>query len=176
MRGGGPAGAGGAASAKSVQQHLTVHLRTAEGFDTSAPLLNPNMTSESSAWMRWAGHTRGWWAVPEDDLRWVVRYRRKMEGGGTVIGISRDVPTFMLWGSPAVDHWMAHNATDEDRVTLHRGAPHFLWVGSIMRLRERAAKAADRGRAPGLTTDECLAEDSDPAPCTAEGLTIAALT
>eukprot|EP00662_Eupelagonemidae_sp_cell21_P048352 gene48352-48083_t len=92
MRRGAPASAGGAAGAKGVQQHLTLHLRTAGSFDTSAPLLNPNMASESSAWMRCdprdftavlrvtyakdgdhapVRHSRGWYAVPEDNLRWV---------------------------------------------------------------------------------------------------------
>eukprot|EP00662_Eupelagonemidae_sp_cell21_P038240 gene38240-57111_t len=92
-----------------------------------------------------------------DNLRWVL------EGGATVIGISRDVPTFMLWGCAAVDHWLVHTATDEDRSVLHKGGGgdwRMALTGNIKGLRTRAAAAADRGRAPGLKTDTDLAKDS----------------
>jgi len=59
----------------------------------------------------------------EDNLAWVVRFKRKMEGGATAFGISRDVPTFMLWGYVGVDEWVTKQATEDDWATLKRGAP-----------------------------------------------------
>jgi len=93
-------------------------------------------------------HNLGWTAMIEDNLAWVVRFKRKMEGGAIAFGIARDVPTFMLWGNAEVDEWITKQATEDDWATLKRGAPGHLWCArSLTPLRERAARAADRARA-----------------------------
>eukprot|EP00662_Eupelagonemidae_sp_cell21_P046210 gene46210-64633_t len=145
-----------------VQQHLTVTLGRPHGVDTSRPLLNPNACSEYESWHRleprhihavlrvtYADEDRrqciGWTANIEDNLAWVVRFRRPMLGGGTAIGTSRNVPTFMLYENAEVDNWLTHNATTADWNTLQRGAPRHQWCAvSMAPFREAAAEAAAR--------------------------------